>query len=44
MKEVKRILRLAEDLIEFAAKKNIVNRGKFVKKVFCPTLALQALL
>lgn len=34
--ELKRMLRLAEDLIEFAATKEIVNRGKFVKDVFCP--------
>lgn len=36
--EVKRMLRLAEDIVDFAAKKNVVNRGKFVKEAFHPQL------
>src|SRR6266542_3308399 len=41
--EVKRMVRLAEDIIDFATKKNIVNRGKFVKEVFHPHLNLATL-
>jgi hypothetical protein len=41
--EVKRMLRLAEDLVDFAAKKNIVNRGKFIKEIFYPELNISTL-
>lgn len=41
--EIKRLFRQAEDIIDFAIKKNIPNRGNFVKKVFNPVLDLATL-
>jgi hypothetical protein len=40
--EVKRMLRLAEDIIDFAEQKNIVNRVKFVKETFSPSFDLNS--
>jgi site-specific recombinase XerD len=42
-KEIKRMFRLAEDIIDFTAKRSIVNRGKFVKEAFDPNLDLATL-
>lgn len=41
--EIKRMIRLAEDIVDFAAKKNVVNRGKFVKGAFHPHLDISTL-
>src|SRR5687768_645340 len=33
-KELKRMMRLAEDIIDFAIQKSIINRGEFAKRTF----------
>ncbi|GAA4748957.1 site-specific integrase [Flavisolibacter ginsenosidimutans] len=41
--ELKRLYRLAEDIVEFAIKKNLPDRGKFVKETFSPRFDLMTL-
>lgn len=41
--ELKRMMRLVEDLVDLADKKNISNKGRFVKDLFTPSLNLEEL-
>lgn len=38
-KELVRLIRIAEDLVELASKKQVADRGSFVKKYFSPTFS-----
>jgi hypothetical protein len=42
-KELKRMMRLAEDIIDFAIQKSIFNRGEFAKQTFSPQFDVDTL-
>src|SRR6476469_6622310 len=43
LKEIKQKLRFAEDLVDLAVRKNIQNKGKFVKEAFDLNLDIEQL-